>query len=709
MATVQAGGPRRIRGITLVEALVAFALMAIGLLALVRAQAGLRLEADITRQRAEAVRIAQQDLETLRGNTSTADFDTTVVASGPTEVQAQDTNTVYLLTRVVDEAVALRARLVSVTVGWTDRRGQVQSLTLRTVIARTDASLVGQLSVQPAASPARLPFDRNLQIPASAVDLGNGKSGFRPPGLPADASQDIYFVIDNAQATLIEKCSGVPSAASYGSAKSGGQCTTLKGSLLSGFVSFDLRNNISAISPGSTACEYYRDLQSAGLLGSSTPPLGVASLGQDPFALIPRVAGEVRAAAVTIASTGSPTDGAANVATGQNLTVGFASSTLNTVNSVEFFSTSPIVLRVRGGATIESFSATGASASKPGASATGSAGGNVSRSGTSIVVDPGPVLAPATVYELVIPAATVRLKKNPSNYDAFDGGTLTFSTGAGPTLSSSVPPAGGEAASLGAPITLTFDRAVFGRSGVVTLFKRGNGNTWNAVESFNVVDGAGGSGGTLTGLGSATLTLDPAADLVAGAEYSIQIEAGALVDANGIRNAGITNYTTLGFVTSSSTSPGTGSCPTTANVKPFLGLTLQFTGSGSASLSHECYTDAATSATLGTEFTAGYFCAVYTTGSGNARWSGTARLTGPTGWLSGAAARYRVCRYHDSDGNGRDDSNAEHPASYSDVQGPLSGQNYLVIRNTRSCPDDTLNVGSQSGIVVYYNTSLLQP
>jgi hypothetical protein len=244
---------------------------------------------------------------------------------------------------------------------------------------------------------------------------------------------------------------------------------------------------------------------------------------------------------------------------------------------------------------------------------------------------------------------------------------------------------------------------------VLTLFKRGNGNTWNAVESFNVIGGAGGSGGALTGLGTATLTMDPAADLVAGAEYSVQIEAGALVDANGIRHEGINNHTTLGFVTGSSTSPGTGSCPTTANVKPFLGLTLQVSGSGSAALLHDCYTDAATAATLGTEFTAGYFCAIYVAGSGDARWSGTARLTGPTGWLSGATARYRVCRYHDSDGNGRDDSNAEHPASYSGVQGPLSGQNYLVIRNTRTCPDDTLNVGSQSGIVIYYNTSPLQP
>jgi hypothetical protein len=39
----------------------------------------------------------------------------------------------------------------------------------------------------------------------------------------------------------------------------------------------------------------------------------------------------------------------------------------------------------------------------------------------------------------------------------------------------------------------------------------------------------------------------------------------------------------------------------------------------------------------------------------------------------------------------------------------LSGQNFLVIRNDRTCPDNTLNVGSQTGLVIYYNTSPLQP
>ena len=33
----------------------------------------------------------------------------------------------------------------------------------------------------------------------------------------------------------------------------------------------------------------------------------------------------------------------------------------------------------------------------------------------------------------------------------------------------------------------------------------------------------------------------------------------------------------------------------------------------------------------------------------------------------------------------------------------------LVIRKDRDCPDDTLNVGSQTGLVIHYNTSLLQP
>lgn len=698
---------RRPRGITLVEALVAFAVMAVGMLALIRAQASLRLEADVTRQRAEAVRIAQEDLERLRGYATPSEFDASVVAAGPAEVQALDANTSYTLTRSADADAASGARLVSVTVAWTDRRGQAQSLTLRTLIARTDPALAGQLSILPGASVGSLPFNRNVQIPASAVDLGDGKSGFRPPGLPADGSGDVYFVLDNTEATVIEKCTGVPSAAAYASAKAGGACVTLKGSLLSGFVSVDLSNNISAIDPASTVCQYYRDLQTGGLIGNAPPVLGVASLAQDRWALMPRLAGAVRAAAVTLAPSGNPTDGAADVGLSQNLTLPLLSSTLNTVNSVEFISSAPLVLRVRGGATVESFTAASASTSNTASSASGSAGGNVIRSGSSIVVDPGAALAAATVYELVIPGDTIRLKKNPNSYDVYGGGTVTFSTGTGPTFVSSSPASGGVASSLGAPVVLSFDRPVYARAGTVTLHRLVNGNNWMTVETFNVVDGRGGAGGSATGFGTATLTVDPGADLLAGETYAVRIEADALVDANGIRSAGISSYTTLAFTTASSTSSG--NCPTAATVKPFLGLSLQVSGAGGGALLHECYTDAATAATLAGERVAGYFCAVYTTGSGDARWSGTARLTGPQGWLSGAQARYRVCRYHDSNGNGVDDSNAEHPAAYSNVDGPLSGQNFLVIRNDRTCPDNTLNVGSQTGLVIYYNTSPLQP
>jgi Tfp pilus assembly protein PilV len=700
---------RRPRGITLVEALVAFAIMAVGLLALIRGQAGLRLEADVTRQRAEAVRIAQEDLERLRGYATLSEFDASVVAAGPAAVQALDANTSYTLTRSAEEDAASGARLVSVTVEWTDRRGQGQSLTLRSLIARTDPALAGQLSVMSGAGAASLPFNRNVQIPATAVDLGGGRSGFRPPGLPADGSGDLYFVIDNTEATVIEKCSGLPSAEAYASTKASGGCVTLKGSLLSGFVSYDLTSNISAIDPASTVCQFYRDLQAGSLIGNDPPVLTVASLASDPWALMPRLAGAVRAAAVTLAPSGNPTDGAANVGVSQNLTIPFLSSTLGNVNSVEFVSTAPIVLRVRGGATVESFAAAGASATVPRSSASGSAGGSVGRSGSSIVVDPGAALATGTVYELVIPSATIRLKKNPSSYDTFDGGTVTFSTGPGPALVGSIPAAGGQAASLAAPIVLNFDRPVFAQAGNISLYRRGNGNNWIEVETFDVKGGGtGGVGGSATGFGTSTLTVDPGADLQAGAEYAVQIEAGALVDGNGIRHPGINDYTTLAFGTSAS-STGSSGCPTAATVKPFLGLSLQVSGSGGGALLHECYTDAATAATLSAEKVAGYFCAVYTTGSGDARWSGTARLTGPQGWLSGPQARYRVCRYHDSNGNGVDDSNAEHPASYSNVDGPLSGQNYLVIRNDRSCPDNTLNVGSQTGLVIYYNTSPLQP
>lgn len=691
----------------------ALVIMSLGLMALARVQVGLRLEADLSRQRAEAVRLAQQDLEAQRAFATLEGFDAIADTAGQV-VQGLDGATVYALDRTVVEQPATGAKALNVTVSWTDRRGQTQSVTLQTLLSRTDPATAGQLSVTPAASRLRNPFSRNVQIPTTAVDLGGGRSGLRPPGL-SNEEADVFFVFDNLDASVIEKCRGTLSAAGYEAAKAGssGGCVTLRGLLLSGFVNFDLSasQKVSAIDPATSVCGYYGDLRSAGLLGASAPPLTVSQhrTSDDPSAgLLPRSAGSAWAAVVTLESTSRPLDGHTSFPVEQNLQLEFASSMFNRVDGVELVAPSPIVLRVRGGADVETFSASTASTANPATLTTGSMGGSLSLAGARLTLNPAPALAASTVHELVIPAGTVRLRKNPSSYDTYGGTTIVFSTGPGPKLVSSQPAAGGGAASLDGPIRLDFDRPVHAGVGVLTLLRRGNGNNWSMVETFNVRDGTGGSGGTLTGLGSATLVIDPAADLQDASEYAVQVEPTALRDADGLRYPGISDQTTLTFTTSTGAAPG---CPTAQTVLPFLGLQLEVTATDGSTLLHECFSDATVAATLPGEKAVGYVCVVYAAGGSGKPppWSGTARLTGPTGWLSGASARYRVCRYHDHDGDGVDEGNAEHPAVYSAVSAALSGQNFLVTGHTATCPNQTINVGSLTGVVVHYNTAAFQP
>ena len=63
---------RRARGISLVEALVALAIMSIGMLALVGVQSAMRLNSDLAKQRTEATRIASEEIERVRNFISVA-------------------------------------------------------------------------------------------------------------------------------------------------------------------------------------------------------------------------------------------------------------------------------------------------------------------------------------------------------------------------------------------------------------------------------------------------------------------------------------------------------------------------------------------------------------------------------------------------------------------------------------------------------------
>lgn len=224
-----APGRPRVRGVSLIEALVALAVMAFGILGVVGVQSTLRQNADVSRQRAEAVRIAQEAVENWRsfsalsttpGQTAYAD----IVTTAGVDVTPDIANTVYTLTRSVQDAQASdpaepRLRNLVVDVAWTDRTGQTQHVVLNTSIAGIAPELAGSLAIPTDASATGLPGGRNPAIPVSAVDNGDGTSLFTPPG-----GGGVTWTFDNLSAVITRVCNPA--------------CTDTSAFLLSGYIRF---------------------------------------------------------------------------------------------------------------------------------------------------------------------------------------------------------------------------------------------------------------------------------------------------------------------------------------------------------------------------------------------------------------------------------------------------------------------------------------
>jgi Tfp pilus assembly protein PilV len=203
------------RGVTTIEAMVALLVMSFGMVALVGLLGNLRLSGDVAKQRSEAMRIAQNELETLRsftvltkadGDSTTLDYDKTIVTpSDAISVPAENSNTTFLLSRQVTPLISdqpePRARTVSVSVSWTDRSGSPQTVTLHTIISRTDPLLSAALGVTPPTNGIRTPDGRNPVIPVGAKDLGTGISAYRP-----SAGSTTVWVFNNVTGVITGVC-----------------------------------------------------------------------------------------------------------------------------------------------------------------------------------------------------------------------------------------------------------------------------------------------------------------------------------------------------------------------------------------------------------------------------------------------------------------------------------------------------------------------
>lgn len=225
------------RGFTIIEALVALAVVAFGLLGVVGLQALMARNADVAKQRSEATRLAQQQIESLRAYTTIPVAASQASWNGMTSGNdTATTNATFARAWTVAGSASDPMRRVSVNVAWADRTGEAQQVTLNSVISRTDPADSGLLGFPlPQNTTLKRPKNRNLNIPVPALDLGGGKSVYQ-------LANNFAVVFSNDTGYVVMRCNFVVTNATQLSS-----CTTYSAFILAGYVS---RHSISAFPTG---------------------------------------------------------------------------------------------------------------------------------------------------------------------------------------------------------------------------------------------------------------------------------------------------------------------------------------------------------------------------------------------------------------------------------------------------------------------------
>lgn len=232
------------RGFSLIEALIALAITAFGLVALAGVALKLAHSEDVARQRGEATRLAQEQIESFRSFTQLATepgknaWDS--MGSGNTSDQITNTtdfntNTTFTRSWQVFDSAGDPWRRVSVTVAWTDRiRGDAepQSLTFNSIISKTDPFDSGALAFpQPGNTTLKRPKNRSMNIPVPAVDLGEGKSAI-------PVATGLYAVFSNDTGWVVRTCNfNITSASQLD------QCPLTTAYIVAGYISLKSSGN----------------------------------------------------------------------------------------------------------------------------------------------------------------------------------------------------------------------------------------------------------------------------------------------------------------------------------------------------------------------------------------------------------------------------------------------------------------------------------
>jgi hypothetical protein len=253
---------RKTSGLALIEALMALAVMAFGLLALVGVQSTLRQNADIARQRSEAIRIAQEEIEKWRGfnslngtgvvyrNLQTDASGTPVPSEYGLTAQFTVTKSVYPMANTTPPDFSVKSLTVDVT--WRDRNNEDQRVRLSTALHGVAPELSGTLAVLAEGTPASMPGGRNPAIPwEDAVRLDDGvHSAWRPP---QGSDGTVVWKFSNTSGLIDGICTlDTGWALNSSNLEQHGTCLETSAQLLSGYVNFADSNSLATATQAMT-------------------------------------------------------------------------------------------------------------------------------------------------------------------------------------------------------------------------------------------------------------------------------------------------------------------------------------------------------------------------------------------------------------------------------------------------------------------------
>lgn len=205
------GPGRRQRGASLIDALLAGLVLALGVLALTRAQWHFQSGAEAVRQQSEALRRLQSESDRLRATLHAGARDVggtwgptiALGSAGAPPGESTDPGSPRHGDAVEHalDAADPRALAARVAARWTDRAGEERRVALDAIVGPGDPRHSAALVLPPAGAAAVSPFGRSMAVPLTARSLGNGRSAFKPRHGGTTA-----WIVDDATGALVSTC-----------------------------------------------------------------------------------------------------------------------------------------------------------------------------------------------------------------------------------------------------------------------------------------------------------------------------------------------------------------------------------------------------------------------------------------------------------------------------------------------------------------------